>query len=111
MYVYMYVCPQVSLAFCRLLRDPMSFGPGGANASSAAQPVATESFMIISAGEPGGPAAQPGKGRLDVRWQVEQSSGRWWDIPQSVAIDRAYKESTTGVTYNYDWGALQEQSL
>ena len=42
--------------------------------------------------------------RLDVRWQVEHSSGQWWDIPQSAAIDWFYTESAVGVTYNYDWG-------
>ena len=82
----------------------MSFGPRGANASSAAQPAATESFMIIDGGEPGDPAAQPGSCRLAVRWQVEQSSSRWWDIPQSAVIDSFYTESAAGVTYNYDWG-------
>ena len=61
----------------------MSFGPRGANASSA---------------------AQPGSCRLAVRWQVEQASGRWWDIPQSAVIDSFYTESAAGVTYNYAWG-------
>ena len=87
----------------------MSFGPGGANASSATQPAAAESFQIISAVQPVDPAAQPVQYpysccRLDVRWQVEHSSGQWWDIPQSAAIDWFYKESAAGVTYNYDWG-------
>ena len=41
---------------------------------------------------------------MDVRWQVEQSWGYWWDIPQSAAIDGVYKESAAGVTYNYTWG-------
>ena len=39
-----------------------------------------------------------------MRWQVEHSSGQWWDIPESAAIERYYKESAAGVAYNYDWG-------
>ena len=70
----------------------MSFGPGGANASSAAQPAAAESFDIISAVQP---VQYPYS--LDVRWQVEHSSGQWWDIPQSAAIDWFYKEAAAGV--------------
>ena len=73
----------------------MSFGPGGANASSAAQPAATESFEIISAEQP---VQYPYSCCcLDVRWQVEHSSGQWWDIPQSAAIDWFYKEAAAGV--------------
>ena len=92
-----------------MLRAPMSFGPGSANASSAALPAATEAFEIIRAEQPVDPAAQPVQYpysccRLDVRWQVEHSSGQWWDIPQSAAIDLFYTESAPGVTYNYDWG-------
>ena len=86
----------------------MSFGPGGANASSAAQPAATESFEIISAEQPVDPAAQPVQYpysccRLDVRWQVERSRGQWWDIPVSAVIDKFYAESEPAVTYSYDW--------
>ena len=77
----------------------MSCGPGGANASSAAQPAATESFEIISAAQPVNTYSCC---RLDVRWQVEHS-GKWWDIPQSATIDWFYTESAPGVTYNYDW--------
>ena len=69
----------------------MSFGPGGANASSAAQPAATACSTASC-------------GRLDVRWQVEHSSGQWWDIPQSAAIDWFYTMSKAGATYTYDWG-------
>ena len=87
----------------------MSFGPGGANASSAAQPAAEESCEIISAEQPVDPAAQPvpypySSCCLDVRWQVQHSSGQWWDIPQSAAIDCFYQEHAAGVTYTYDWG-------
>ena len=87
----------------------MSSGPGGTNASSAAQPAATVPFQIISAVQPVDPAAQPVQYPyscccLDVRWQVEHSSGQWWDIPQSAAIDWFYMKSAAGVTYNYDWG-------
>ena len=87
----------------------MSFGPGGANASSAAQPAAAESFQIISAVQPYEPAAQPVQYPyscccLDVRWQVEHSSGQWWDIPQSADVERYYKASVAGFTYTYDWG-------
>ena len=77
----------------------MSCGPGGTNASNAAQPAATESFEIISAAQP----VDPSCCHLDVRWQVEHS-GQWWDIPQSAAIEWFYKELAAGVTYNYDWG-------
>ena len=80
----------------------MSFGPDGANGSSAAQPAATESVEIISAAQP---VQYPYSScRLEVRWQVEHSSGQWWDIPQSAVIDRFYTESAPGVTHNYDWG-------
>ena len=87
----------------------MSFNPGGANASSGAQPAATEPWAIISAEQPGDPAAQPVhypdmQYRLDVRWQVEQAWGQWWDLPQSAAIDMCYRESRAAVTYTYDWG-------
>ena len=87
----------------------MSLEPGRANASSAAQPAAEESVEIISAEQPVDPAAQPVQYPyccccLDVRWQVEHSSGQWWDIPQSAAIEWFYKELAAGVTYNYDWG-------
>ena len=79
----------------------MSCGPGGANASNAALPAATESFEIISAAQP---VDTYSCCRLDVRWQVEHSSGQWWDIPQSAAIEWFYKELAPGVTYKYDWG-------
>ena len=91
----------------------MSFGPGGANASSAAQPAADAWIAVqpaaSSATQPVDPAAQPVQDpysgcRLDVRWQVEHSSGQWWDIPVSAAIDWLYTESAAGVTYNYEWG-------
>ena len=88
-------------AFPRIsARRAMSCGPGGANASSAAQPAATESVEIISAAQP---VDTYSCCRLDVRWQVEHS-GKWWDIPQSATIDWFYTESAPGVTYNYDWG-------
>ena len=84
----------------------MSFGPGGANASSAAQPAADAWIDVQPAAssttQPVDPAAQP-EG-LDVRWQVEHSSDQWWDIPLSAVIDKFYTESAPGVTYNYDWG-------
>ena len=83
-------------------RGLMSFGPGGANASSAAQPAATDALMMDSAEQPVDPAAQP-EG-LDVRWQVEHSRDQWWDIPVSAVIDKIYAESKPAVTYSYDWG-------
>jgi len=91
----------------------MSFGPGGANASSAAQPAADAWIDVqpadSSATQPVDPAAQPVQAlysgcRLDVRWQVEYSSGQWWDIPLSAVIDEFYTESEPGIIYNYDWG-------
>ena len=42
--------------------------------------------------------------RLDVRWQVAQSRGQWWDLPQSAVIDLCYRQSLATVTYEYDWG-------
>ena len=84
----------------------MSFGPGGANASSAAQPAADAWIDVQPAAssttQPVDPAAQP-EG-LDVRWQVEYSSDQWWDIPISAVIDEFYTESEPGIIYNYDWG-------
>ena len=91
----------------------MSFGPGGANASSAAQPAADAWIDVqpadSSATQPVDPAAQPVQAlysgcRLDVRWQVEHSLGQWWDIPLAAVIDKFYKESAPGVTWSYDWG-------
>ena len=41
---------------------------------------------------------------MDARWQIERSSGQWWDIPQSAAIEKLYEDRAAGVTYNYDWG-------
>ena len=73
----------------------MSFGPGGANASSAAQPAADAWIDVQSADSSATqrvePAAQPVQAlysgcRLDVRWQVEHSLGQWWDIPLAAVI-------------------------
>eukprot|EP00959_Pyramimonas_sp_CCMP1952_P131210 2743186-Pyramimonas_sp.AAC.1 len=63
-----------------MLRGLMSFGLGGANAGSAAQPAATYALMILSAEQPVDPAAAG----LDARWQVEHSTDQWWDIPLSA---------------------------
>ena len=68
--------------------------------------VSTEPSAIISAEQPADPAAQlvTPADRLEVRWQVAQSWGRWWDLPQSADIDLSYKQSKAVVTYEYDWG-------
>ena len=73
---------------------------------SRGQSVSREPWAIISAEQPGDLAAQlvTPADRLDVRWQVAQSWGQWWDLPQSAVIDLCYRQSKAVVTYEYDWG-------
>ena len=111
MYVHVYVCMAVglyvcvyvfiSIAFCGFLHNVlcslMSFGP-----SSVAQPAA-DGWMDLQPHQHSNVdcAAQP-EG-FDVRWQVEYSSGHWWDIPFSAVIDAFFTESEPGIIYNYDY--------
>ena len=90
----------------------MQIGPGGADASSAAQP-AGDTWIDVQPSASSAPLLLDLPAahhfctsyRLDVRWQVEQSWGYWWGIPQSEAIDGVYKycSMAAGVRYNYTW--------
>ena len=88
----------------------MRIGPGGADASSAAQP-AGDTWIDVQPSASSAPLLLDLPAahyfctsyRLDVRWQVEQSWGYWWGIPQSAAIDGVYKTTAAGVNYNYTW--------
>ena len=85
------ILPQSILARSCAVLLPMSFEPGRANASSAAQPAAEEFVKIISAEQPVDPAAQPVQYPyscccLDVRWQVEHLPGQWWGLNAKMAL-------------------------